>query len=200
MATTRWPANSGHSWLTGDRDFDQIGALRRRKRFFPGLVAFAAMLQLTPSLVVGEERSEEERALIFEIGATGEREVSEGSTHFGPAVGLEIEPIENWLEVEIGASRFSNGGATAWDLDLPFKKPWRLSETIEVMPGLGPTWAHTNRTGERANTWGAEAVVDLFFWRTRRIGWFVEPAYGVAFAAGHAKSLTITAGFFVAIP
>jgi hypothetical protein len=164
------------------------------------LVAIGAMLQLAGSRAWSQERSEEEHALVVEVGATTERELSEGSTHVGPAVGLEIEPIENWLEVELGASTFHSGGARVWDLDLAFKKPWRLSETVEVMPGLGPTWEHANGAAQPTSTWGAEAVVDWFFWRNRRVGFFVEPAYGVALSDGHRKSVTVTAGFFAAIP
>jgi hypothetical protein len=158
------------------------------------------MLDFMPSPAPAAERSEEERGVIVEVGATAERELSDGSTHFGPAVGLEIEPIEDYLEIELGASRLRNNGATVWDLDLVFKKPWRLSQKVEVMPGLGSTWEHTGRVGERANTFGAEAVLDLFFWHSRRVGWFVEPAYGLAFANGNKKFLTITAGVFATIP
>lgn len=148
---------------------------------------------------MGEERSEEEKSLlIFEAGAAGEQELSERG-NFGPAIGLEIEPIEDWLEIELGASRFRKAGTTVWDLDMAFKKPWRLSPTLEVMPGIGPTWEHNSGSGH-ADTWGAEAVLDLFFWHSRRVGWFVEPAYGVAFDVGHRKFFGITAGMFVAIP
>lgn len=164
------------------------------------LIAIGALFVI-PYPAMGAEPPEEEHPLIVEVGAAGERELAAGgSTHVGPSVGFEIEPIESWLEIELGASRFRDGRATVWDLDLPFKKPFRLSETLEVMPGLGPTWEHSNRTGERASTWGGEVVVDFFFWRSRRVGWFIEPAYGVAFAEGHKTSATITAGFFAAIP
>jgi hypothetical protein len=104
------------------------------------------------------------------------------------------------VRVELGASRLRNSGATVWDLDLPFKKPWRLSSNVELMPGVGPSWEHTNVAGERTSTLGAEAVLELFVWRNRRFGWFVEPAYGVAFAAGHARSFSLTVGIFTAIP
>ena len=49
-------------------------------------------------------------------------------------------------------------------------------------------------------SWGAQALVDLFFWRSRRAGLFLEPAYGVAFNAGHTKFFAITAGLFIAVP
>ncbi len=175
----------------------------QRKRSAIGtlaLTAIGAVLALVANATTGEERSEDDKSpLIFEVGAAGERDLSERSTRFGPAVGLEIEPVEDWLEIELGASRFRRSGATVWDLDMPFKKPWRLSPTLEVMPGIGPTWER-NSAGGHADTWGAEAVLDLFFWHSRRVGWFVEPAYGVAFDAGHSKFFGITAGLFVAIP
>ena len=43
-------------------------------------------------------------------------------------------------------------------------------------------------------SWGAQALFDLIFWRSRRAGLFLEPAYGVAFNAGHTKFFAITAG------
>lgn len=65
---------------------------------------------------------------VLEFGATGEREISERNSHLGPAVGIEIEPIENWLEMEFGASTYRSHGATNWELELPLKKPFRLSK------------------------------------------------------------------------
>jgi hypothetical protein len=63
-----------------------------------GLVTFAVLLPLFPIRAVGEEHSGDEHAVIVEIGAAGEHELSDGGTDFGPAVGLEVEPIEGWLE------------------------------------------------------------------------------------------------------
>lgn len=41
------------------------------------------------------------------------------------------------MVVEFGASTYRSQGSTNWELELPFKKPFRLSNTIEVMPGMG---------------------------------------------------------------
>lgn len=164
-----------------------------------GVLAISSVLLLSPLPASADERSDEEHMIVVEAGAAGEHDLSDGSTYFGPALGVEVEPIENWLELEFGASRFRETGATVWDFDLPVKKPFRLSDDLEVMPGMGPTWEHTSQPGEQAGSWGAEAVVDLFFWHGRRGGLFLEPAYGVAFADGR-KSLTITVGIFVAVP
>jgi hypothetical protein len=47
---------------------------------------------------------------------------------------------------------------------------------------------------------GAEAVIDLFVWRSKRFGWFLEPGYGVALGNGNKKSVAPTAGLFFAVP
>lgn len=73
---------------------------------------------------------------VLELGAAAEREISERASHLGPAVGIEVEPIENWLEIELGATTYKARGATDWELELPFKKPFRLTSSVEMMPGL----------------------------------------------------------------
>jgi hypothetical protein len=44
------------------------------------------------------------------------------------------------------------------------------------------------------------AVIDLFVWRTRCLGWFLEPSYGIAPGNGNKKSVGLTGGIFFAIP
>jgi hypothetical protein len=43
-------------------------------------------------------------------------------------------------------------------------------------------------------------VIDLFVWRSKRFGWFLEPSYGVALGNGNKKSVALTAGLFLAVP
>jgi len=162
--------------------------------------ALCALLEIAPALAAADEGAEQDHLMILELGATGEREISEHTSHIGPAVGIEVEPIENWLEIELGASTYRSQGARNWEIDLPFKKPFRLSSTVEVMPGLGPTWTHTTQAGQRSSSWGAEAVIDLFIWRTKRLGWYLEPSYGIALGNGNKKSAALTAGIFFAVP
>jgi hypothetical protein len=165
-----------------------------------GSLALCALLEGAPAIAATEEGTEQDHLVILELGAAGEREISEHTSHIGPAVGLEIEPIENWLEIELGASTYRSQGARNWEIELPFKKPFRLSSTIEVMPGLGPTWTHTTQPGAQSSTWGAVVVIDLFVWRTRRLGWFLEPSYGIALGNGNKKSVGLTGGVFFAVP
>jgi hypothetical protein len=164
-------------------------------------IAFFALFPFASMLAAAAEDGEEtDHVAVLEFGATGEREISERTSHVGPAVGIEIEPIENGLEIEFGASTYRSQGATNWELELPFKKPFRLSSTIELMPGLGPTWAHTTQPGVRSSTWGAEAVIDFFFWRSKRFGCYLEPSYGVALGNYDKKSAALTTGVFFAAP
>jgi len=144
--------------------------------------------------------SESEHIAVLEAAAALEHELGGGGTQLGPALGVEVEPIENWLEIELGAARFRSVGSTLWDLDLALKKPLRLSDSVELMPGIGPTWEQTSGAGQHGGPWGAEAVLDLFIWQSRRFGWFLEPAYGFTPGSGANRSLMVTAGLFLAIP
>lgn len=165
-----------------------------------GTLALCALLSFAHTFAATDESAEGDHAAVLEFGVTGEREISERVSHIGPAVGIEIEPIENWLEIELGASTYRSQGATNWELELPFKKPFRLSSTIEIMPGLGPTWNHTTEPGARSSVWGTEAVIDLFFWRSKRFGWYLEPSYGISLDNGNKKSAALTCGIFFAVP
>lgn len=165
-----------------------------------GSLALCALLETAPANAATDEGAGQDRIVILELGAAGEREMSEHTSQLGPAVGLEIEPIENWLEIELGASTNRSQGVRNWEVELPFKKPFRLSSAIEVMPGLGPTWSHATQPGAQSSAWGAVAVIDLFVWRTTRLGWFLEPSYGIALSNGSKKSVGLTGGIFFTVP
>jgi hypothetical protein len=137
---------------------------------------------------------------LVELGATGEREISEHVSHLSPTIGIEAEPIENWFEIELGASTNRSQGATNWELELQFKKPFQLCNMIEVEPGLGSTWSDTTQSDQRPSTWGAEASIGFLFWRTKRIGWFLEPSYGITFGSGTKTSVGLTGGIFFTLP
>ena len=175
-----------------------------REYLFGTLVAYSialgGSLRFTAALASEERSTDDDHGVIVELAATGEREMSGRSSHLGPTVGVEIEAIEGWLEVEFGATTYKSHGSTNWELELPFKKPFRLSDTVEMMPGLGPTWSHMTQSGQHPSAWGAEAVVDFFFRRTQHVGWYLEPSYAVALGNGNNKSVSLAAGIFFAVP
>jgi hypothetical protein len=143
-----------------------------------------------------------EGAAIIELGGAAGWNIKDRSWNSGPDVAVEITPIENWLELEVGVTPlFRRHRSAEWDTDLLFKKPWDLSKQFEFMAGLGPEWVYTKEPGMRRNSIAAEAVLDVMYWpgSKRRFGMFIEPGYEYNFARGHEKSFGVTAGLLIAI-
>jgi hypothetical protein len=144
---------------------------------------------------------EEEPSAIIEIGGAGEWGLKSGGSAYGPNLAAETTPIPDWLELEAGVTPFFSRGQTEWDADFLFKKPWTLTDTVEVMAGVGPEWAHTVSRSQTTDSFGAEAALDFMFWPVgRRIGFYVEPSYGYDFDTGREQTLSVSAGILIAIP
>jgi len=140
-----------------------------------------------------------ERSFVLELGGAAEwdaRHLSSG--HYGPTVAVETEPIEGWLELELGVTPFISGGRTNVDVDLLFKKPFNLSPKVELMVGLGPTLSHRFAREDRGTSYGLEFALDFMFWPTKKIGWFVEPSYAIEFGGDKERSFGVTAGLLIA--
>jgi hypothetical protein len=137
--------------------------------------------------------------VLVECGATSAREISEQASRVSPAVGIEFEAIDNRLEVEIEASTNTTQRARNWELDLQFKRPFQISSTVEIEPGLGPSWSHGAVSNQRPAAWGAEASIDILFWQSKRIGWFLEPSYGISFATGAKTSVGLSGGIVISL-
>jgi hypothetical protein len=144
----------------------------------------------------------EEPSAILEIGAASETGLNGGGTGFGPSFSIEATPIEDVLELEGGITPLFSHGQTEWDADFLFKKPWTLSDTVEFMAGLGPSWSHTLNGGRTTDTVGAEVALDFMFrpWPGRKFGWYMEPSYGLSLGRGHERSLSMSVGLLIPIP
>ena len=150
-------------------------------------------------VVTGTASAEPEGAqAILELGGSGEWGLHGGTPAYGPNVAFEVTPIENWLEIEAGTSAFLRSSGTEWDTDLLFKKPYTLSQTIEFMAGLGPSWSHA----PDGDSFGIEAAGDFMIWpwEGSRFGWYAEPSYGYDFGKGHEQSLSLSVGLLLAVP
>jgi hypothetical protein len=171
------------------------------------MIRFCLLSALTAALFVcagaaQAEEKEKEPTAVFELGGAAEWSLRNGSSSFGPAVAVEVTPIENWLEIEAGVAPLVGNGQTEWNADLLFKKPFTLSKTVEFMVGLGPEWLHTTGGGKSTDSFGGEVALDFMFWPTadRKLGWFLEPSYGYDFGSGHEQSVGVSAGLLIAIP
>ena len=109
---------------------------------------------------------------------------------------LEWDAIENWLELEIGASVLTAQSGPQLPLDLLVKKPFRLTLRCELMIGFGPEVVRSFGRG-RSFHFGAEAALDLMFWPTQRLGWWLEPSYDIVARSSASQGLGSTAGLLI---
>jgi hypothetical protein len=154
-----------------------------------------------PATAVAQS-AEKEPAAILELGGAANWNVKGGGSGFGPAVAVEVTPVENRLELEAGVTALFGRRSHEWDTDVLFKKPWSLSKKVEFMVGIGPEWVHATKFGATTNSLSGEGVLDFMFWPSakHRIGWYLEPSYEYNFARGREQALGITAGLLIAIP
>jgi hypothetical protein len=167
-----------------------------RKAFFQLAICLCCSNAIAQSVDKDNELGKPVVAVV-ELGASASRERGGGASAFGPSVGVEVEPIENWLELEAGITPLFKRGATEWNTDLILKKPWTLSSKAELMIGVGPEWVHV----KSANSISGEVALDFMYWASARhkFGWYFEPAYEYSFARGHERSVGVTAGLLIAV-
>jgi hypothetical protein len=147
----------------------------------------------------GHEDSGPEHRWILEVGTAGEWPFNGERPNFGGTIAAEVEPIENWLELEYGLSALAAAGHTEVSSDLLFKKPFRLSPGVEFMVGGGPSFSRTLDGPERGDSWSAELALDWMFWPTKNVGWFVEPTWNINPRNGQ-QSAAVSIGVLIGFP
>ena len=162
----------------------------------------ATSLLLCAGNTARAQSPEKEHVAVVELGAAGFWSIKDGTSSFGPSAAVEVTPIENWLELEVGTTPLFRRHSTEWGTDLVFKKPWDLSRKVELMLGAGPEWVHAKQYGMTTNSVSAEAVADFMFWRSEKhkFGWYVEPTYEYNFGRGREQSLGVTGGLLISLP
>jgi hypothetical protein len=140
-----------------------------------------------------------EHSWVLEYGAAGEWPLNGERPNFGGTIAAEIEPIENWLELEFGFSTLGTTGHTELSGDVLFKKPFRLSPTVEFMIGGGPSLSRTLNGPDRGNSWTAEFALDWMFWPTKNVGWFFEPTWSLNPKNGQ-QSIAVNIGLLIGFP
>ena len=159
------------------------------------------VLAFIPSHALGEDRSDVDHSLVFEVGPAAERDLKNKSSNCGATVAIETTPIERWLELEFGVTLLNTGSRKEFEADVLLKKPFRLSQTAELMVGLGPTLAQKFHSDDRGTSIGMEAVLDFMFWSTKNLGWYFEPSYGFGLANKRGeRSLGGSAGLLIGWP
>jgi hypothetical protein len=168
-----------------------------------GCMTLAGLVSATLLLAASAQAAEKDKdaPAELEIGAAVEWAVPGGGTGLGASVGIEYTLIKEWLEVELEVSPLFGAGRTDWDTELIFKKPFELSDKLEVMPGIGPAWLYTVSHGQTSSSLGAAAMLDFQIWPTpeRNYGWFIEPSYTYDLGREHEQSLGVTFGLLIPI-
>jgi hypothetical protein len=134
--------------------------------------------------------------VILELGPAASKDLGPPrKAEYGATGAFEVTPIEGWLELEAGVSTLWDAGRPDTSVDLLFKKPYRLSSTVEFMVGLGPELV---RSGS-STSFGAEGALDFMFWpyARRDFGWYVEPGYEVVFAHRTNRAIDIAGGLLI---
>jgi hypothetical protein len=141
------------------------------------------------------QAEDKEPLAVVSLGAAVEAGLP-GPISRGPSAAVEFSAIKDWLEVEVGGARLSRRGLSEWEAEVIFRKPFNLSETTELMVGLGPIWTRSKAEGTKP---GIVFALDLMFWPSpdRKFGWFVEPTYSVL--KGNERSLGVSFGLLIGI-
>ena len=139
-----------------------------------------------------------EHTIIVGVGAASEVELGDGSLHAGANVMVEWDTIENWLELEVGASVLSAAGGVEVPIDLLIKKPFHLTRWAELMIGIGPEVVAVSTPTSKATYFGGEVALDFMFWPWgKRVGLWLEPEYDLVLHDGASSGLGSTAGLLL---
>ena len=138
-----------------------------------------------------------EHTIIVGVGGAAELELGDGSVHPGANLMVEWDAIENWPELEVGASVLTAPGGVAVPIDLLVKKPFTLSRWAEFMVGVGPEVVRV--TGANKGTYfGGEVALDFMFWPWgKRVGLWVEPEYDLTYQHGASSGIGTTGGVLI---
>lgn len=158
------------------------------------LVLAAAVLAPIAS-AAGAEKDKDPLAVVM-LGASTEWGFPGGSSSFGPTAAVEFNAIKDWLEIEVGGAKLFRRGRSEFENEVVFRKPFTLSETTEMMIGLGPMWSKA--TGENGKV-GTTFVADFMFWQSpeRKYGLFVEPSYSIS--PGNDRSFAVSFGLLIGL-
>jgi hypothetical protein len=136
---------------------------------------------------------------VLQLGLVSQYENdSGGGVPFGPTVGLQIQPLAHWPELEFDVSHYRQQATDSLELGLSIEVPVKhrsfLPTWIHLKPTIGPTW--TKASGYEPHPWGVEAGADITFWRGSRYGWYLEPSYEIGVGNWRDRSIELSAGMF----
>jgi hypothetical protein len=142
-----------------------------------GVVAAGVFLAVALAGAAIARDDDAEHKFVLELGSAGEWPLTNEPGNFGGTFAVEVEPIENWLELEF--TSLNTTGHSDLSADLLFKKPFKITPGFEFMVGAGPSVSQTLNGPDRGTAVSAEFALDFMFWPTKDVGWFFEPTYSI---------------------
>ena len=127
------------------------------------LVALALVLSAEGLAHADEKDDNLDHTFIVGVGGAAELELGDGSLHAGANLMVEWDAIENWLELEIGASVLTATHGVEIPVVLLVKKPFELARWVEFMVGIGPEVVQLTGTN-KGTYFGGEVALDFMFW------------------------------------
>src|SRR4051794_4550897 len=118
-----------------------------RKNF--GRAGIAATVLLSQMAYAAEEK---EPLAVVMLGVAGEGSLSDRAFSRGPAAAVEFSAIKDWMEIEVGGAKLFRRGHSEWEAEVVFRKPFSLSDTAEMMLGLGPMWTQSKGESGKIGT------------------------------------------------
>jgi len=122
-----------------------------------------------------------DHTVLIGLGGATEYELGGGSFHSGRNAMVEWDIIENWQELEVAASLLAGDKGVEVPIDLIVKKPFRLTQSVELMLGIGPELVRLSTPAKKTTYVGGQAAIDFMFWPSHRFGLWVEPTYDLVF-------------------
>lgn len=133
---------------------------------------------------------------VAEIGLSLSKSIHGGNYSYGPNIGIEFTPIDNWLEIEADLTPLISNHNTEWTFDLLLKKPFTLTRKLEFMAGLGPELSYSKADH---TVLGLELAGDFMYWpaKRRKFGIYLEPAYDIDFVKENSPSFGCSGGLLI---
>jgi hypothetical protein len=177
------------------------GIANNVKVFLTVLLLFLFAIDAAGQKALKDSLSKKEPIAIAEFGAATSSDLKAGKSSLGYSAAVEMTPIEDWLELELGVTPTFGSHFRETDADILFKKPWTFSPKLEFMFGVGLAWAHAKDHNVTTNTASGEVALDFMLWpyKNRRFGWYLEPAFDYRFSREREQSAGISGGLLIAI-
>ncbi len=120
-----------------------------------------------------------------------------GETHHlgGGGLFFELLVIPNWLEIELCARAMANNHLVSVPIDVLFKIPFHINETVHPFVGIGPTVVlQHSKDAETEVFFGGVLAAGSYFWFAESWAFIAELNYNLVYEHGIVNELGVNIG------